>query len=62
MGGAPGGPVRGAGAFEQHGVFDVTVTAPGYHEWSAEGVVVKRRGVCQALDGVHLVATLEPKG
>jgi len=62
LGGGPGGTLRGAGAFEQHGVFDVSVAAPGYREWSSEGVVVKRRGVCQALGGVHLVATLEPEG
>ncbi|MEO7358832.1 MAG: hypothetical protein ABI120_00790 [Gemmatimonadaceae bacterium] len=47
-------PPSFSGAAERVGVYRVVVTAMGYRDFVAEGIVVRRAGNCQYLQGVRL--------
>ena len=54
---APGvTPVSG-----RHGTYNITVTSPGYQDWTRNGVLVKSADSCGQPESVNVTADLQPR-
>ena len=45
----------------RHGTYNITVTSPGYEDWTRNGVLVKSADSCGQPESVNVIADLQPK-